>query len=64
MKLSTQYALIAALFAIVILWAGWWTLFILLFAGLGYLLGRHCEGSLDLRAAFAALTGNTKTKSD
>lgn len=64
MKLSTQYAIGGALLAVSILILGWWTLLVLLFAGTGYAIGAHREGTFDLQAAFKALTGNTKTKSD
>ncbi|OKL50615.1 hypothetical protein [Boudabousia marimammalium] len=64
MKLSIQYTIVAALFAVAILVFKWGALLIALFAVVGYLWGAHREGSLDIQAAFKALTGNTKTKSD
>lgn len=64
MKTSTQLAIVFAILAFAILKFGWWALLVVGFAAVGYLIGAHLEGSFDLRAAWVALTGNTKTKSD
>ncbi|AOZ73347.1 hypothetical protein BK816_08750 [Boudabousia tangfeifanii] len=64
MKPSYLWALIGAVTGVLILCFGWGVLLVALLAAVGYLAGRQLEGSLDFRAAFNALTGNTKTTSD
>ncbi|MBV7363187.1 DUF2273 domain-containing protein [Actinomycetaceae bacterium TAE3-ERU4] len=64
MSKPIELALVGAALAVSIVLFHWWTLLILLFAGIGYLVGRHLEGTLDFSAAWRALTSNIKSTSE
>ncbi|OKL46647.1 hypothetical protein BSR29_07470 [Boudabousia liubingyangii] len=63
MRKSTELAILGAIIGVVIVVFHWWSLLIGLFAAIGYLAGRHLEGTLDFKAAWRALTGNVQTTS-
>lgn len=64
MSKPAELALVGAAVGIIIVLFHWWSLLIGLFALVGYVVGRHLDGTLDLSAAWRALTGNKKSTSE